>query len=241
MDEHSQRKNQNNGKVGVRHLREERKVPRASDLVNHIAGGFPGDLIRFGRVEIGTGSEEQARRSDEDECQNDVPSKAQAGERFLEKKSVEQLGVNTGKNESAPDGDNSPKRRVMPFAGNGRDGGDKEHQDGAHFDFLLAPLRVCYHSESVQSAPDDEIPAGAVPESADKLRNHGVHVFGDCLAGVLFEECAQTENQVKNPQGESDPDASRKHNRNGGNDCRPKERAESCAPVSAERNIHVIA
>lgn len=88
MNGHSQAKHENDGKMLKRHLRNEGKVPRSSYLVNHVAGGFPGDFVGFGGVEIGTGAEKESRRSDEDEREKNVPDELEPRQRLLDRKSV---------------------------------------------------------------------------------------------------------------------------------------------------------
>lgn len=149
VDDHAQAKNQNNGKVGVGHLRQLGQIPGAAYLMNHVAGRFPGDFIRFGRVQIGARSKEEARGSDEYKGEQDVPYEFQSGVWLREEKVVNHVQIDACKNDSAPDCRYRRKGLVEVFVQNGKNSGQQEHQNGADFDFLFAPLCVGYHAQTV--------------------------------------------------------------------------------------------
>ncbi len=188
MDDHSDDKDQGHTEVLLDHLRDEGHVPVAADALNHILSCAPRLLVRLGRVQIGAASEKKACESHEYERHGDSPSCLKPREGGLETAQViDHPHRRTDEYDQRPDKEHIEHR--------GRDGGfknikgqtDESYHERPYIDITAFPEPVDQHSETVQTAPDHEVPAGSVPQAAQKHRVHPIDVRNQFLAVFLTE------------------------------------------------------
>lgn len=73
VDDHAHEEGDEDDGIVVEDVRNLLPVPLTTDAFDHLRGGTPGDLVGFGRVEIGAAAEEESREADEEEGEEDVP------------------------------------------------------------------------------------------------------------------------------------------------------------------------
>ena len=105
----------------------------------------------------------------------------------------------------------------------------------------LDPELVEHLTKAVQAAPDDEVPACAMPPTANNLRCHGVHIRGNRLAGFRLEVGENRDVDKEHAKGNADPHAARKEDGHKAQETHPEECTDGCVSVTAKRDVQVIA
>lgn len=167
VDDHAKDKEDEDSAVVVQDVGNDRCIPGAADAVDHALGGVPGGLVGQGGVEVGARPEEESGEGDEDEGLCDAPRLVEPGHvAFWENLGVQGLDEGAG------------GHHARPYAGDAQDGCREEvvahHEDGedAPDDERLYPVAtvspdlVAEDAQSVESAPNHEVPGGAMPQAA---------------------------------------------------------------------------
>ena len=187
VDEHACDKHEDDVDVFPRDGAERVPAPGGTHLVHHVFGRIPGDFVCFGGVEVRACAEEESRKRDEHEGERHVPGHIQPVVCLLAEEAENHHGEYAGEKHAEPDCGYGADGEVEVLVDNRAHGKEEECCGGAEGDAALAPDFIEHLAETVEAAPDDEVPAGTVPPAAYDLRGHGVHVGGDELAGIRFE------------------------------------------------------
>ena len=248
MDEHARDEHEDDVDVFPGNRENHVHAPCCTHLVHHVLCRVPGDFVRFGRVEVRAGAEEETRERDEDERKRDVPSGLKPFQlgfilfRFLFAEQVEYDGrVNAEEENAEPDGGNRAYGYCEMLIENRAQRKQSKSNRGADGGAALDPELVEHLAKAVQTAPDDEVPAGTMPPTADNLCRHGVHVRGNRLAGFRLEVGDNADVEEEHAECDADPHASRKENRDKAQESHPEERADGGISVTAKRDVQVIA
>ena len=148
--------------------------------------------------------------------------------------------VNAHEQHAEPHGGNRAYWNRVMLVEDGAQCTETKRDRGADGRAALDPQLVEHLPKAVQAAPDDKVPASAMPPTADNLRCHGVHVRGDGLAGIRLEVGDNADVEEEHAECNSDPHASRKENGDKAQESHPEERADGGIAVTAKRNVQVV-
>ena len=117
---------------------------------------------------------------------------------------------------------------------------DETYDERPDIDIAALPEPVDQHSETVQTAPDHEVPAGSVPQTAKEHRVHPVDVRDEFLAVFLAESdqkcqhCRNDQNHSENPPvlGQSRGQESDSED--------DRIRAECAIAVASKRDVKIV-
>ncbi len=206
MDDHSEDEDEDHTYVLLSHLRDQGQVPVAAYSLDHILCRTPRFLIRLGRVQVGAASEEKAGESNEYERHSDRPASLKPREGGLEAaQMVEHPHGGAYEYDQRPDEEHIEHRSRDRGLKNIKGHADESYDERPDVDITAFPEPVDQHSETVQTAPDHEVPAGAVPKAAKKHRVHPVDVRDEFFAVFLAESdqkcqhCRNDQNHSENP------------------------------------------
>ena len=115
--------------------------------------------------------------------------------------------VNAEEENAEPDGGNRAYGNCEMLIENCAQRKQAESNRGTDCRAALDPELVEHLAKAVQAAPNDEVPAGAMPPTADNLRCHGVHVRGNRLAGIRLEVGHNADVEEENAECDADPHA----------------------------------
>lgn len=241
VDDHTDDEDQNHAEMLLNHLRNEGQIPIAADALDHILCRAPRFLVRFRRVQVGAASEEKAGESNEYERHSDRPACLKPREGGLEAaQMVEHPHGGTYEYNERPDVEQVEHRCGYSGLKNIKGQAYESYNERPDIDITAFPEPVDQHSETVQTAPDHEVPAGAVPEAAKKHRVHPVDVRDEFLAVFLAESdqkcqhCRNDQNHSENPpvlgqsrgqEGDAEDDGVR---------------AESAVAVASKRDVKIV-
>ena len=208
MDKHTCNEHEDNVDVFHRDGVNRIPAPGGTHLVHHVLCRVPCDFVCFGRVEVRACAEEETREGDEHERERNVPSGLEPFH-FLVAKQVEYDGrVNAHEEYAKPHGGNRAYRNRVVLVKDGAYREESECNRGAYRCAALDPELVEHLAKAVQTAPNDEVPASAMPPTANDLRCHGVHVRGNGLAGFRLEVSVNTDVNEEHTERNADPHAS---------------------------------
>ena len=117
--------------------------------------------------------------------------------------------------------------------------GAKACKKQPHAPFHILPQDIDYHTYSVQSAPDDKIPACTVPHTAEEHGNESVDVGKELLAAALPEVREQQHRGAEGNQDHRYYPAAGKDEGDKGKEHYPEISAERSIPVASERYVQI--
>lgn len=241
MDDHSEDEDEDHTYVLLSHLRDQGQVPVAAYSLDHILCRTPRFLIRLGRVQVGAASEEKAGESNEYERHSDRPASLKPREGGLEAaQMVEHPHGGAYEYDQRPDEEKVEHRCGNRGLKNIKGHADETYDERPDVDITALPKPVDQHSETVQTAPDHEVPAGAVPKAAKKHRVHPVDVRDEFFAVFLAESdqkcqhCRNDQNHSENPPvlGQSRGQESDSED--------DRIRAECAIAVASKRDVKIV-
>ena len=115
--------------------------------------------------------------------------------------------VNAHEEHAKPNGGNCAYRNRVVLVKDGAHGKESECNRGAYCCAALDPELVEHLTKTVQTAPNDEVPACTMPPTANDLRCHGVHVRGNRLAGIRLEVSDNANVNEEHAECDADPHA----------------------------------
>ncbi len=216
-------------------------APCGTHLVHHVLCRVPCDFVCFCRVEVRACAEEETCERDEHERKRNVPCCTEPWQSLVAEQVINDGRVNTYKEYAKPYGGNCAYRNRVVLVEDGAQCKEPECNRGAYRCAALDPELVEHLAKAVQTAPDDEVPTGAMPPTANNLRCHGVHVRGNCLAGFWLEVGENANVNEEYAERNADPHASRKKDGHKAQESHPEECAYGCVSVTAKRNVQVVA
>ena len=216
-------------------------APGGAHLVHHVLSRVPCNFVCFSWVEVRACAEEEARERDEYKRERHIPCGREPRQLFLAEQVIDDGRVDAHEKHTEPHGGNGAYRNRVVLVENRAQ--SKETKSNRCTDGCAAfhPELVEHLSKTIQTAPDDKVPACAMPPTADNLRCHGVHVRGNRLAGFRLEVCKNCDVDKENAKCDADPHASRKEDCHKAQESHPEERADGCIPVTAKGDVQVIA
>ena len=216
-------------------------APGGTHLVDHVLSRIPCDFVCFCRVKVGTRAEEETRERDEHKRECHIPSGREPRQLFLAEQMINDGRVDAHEKHAEPHGRNGAYRNRVVLVEDGTQCKESKSNRGADGCAALDPELVEHLAKAVQTAPDDKVPASAMPPTADNLRCHSVHVRGNRLAGFRLEVSKNGDVDKENAKCDADPHAARKEDGHKAQESHPEERADGCVPVTAKGDVQVIA
>ena len=209
MDDHAYDDEDEYIAVFVADLGDDGEVPGGTDLLNHIPGGAPSYFVGRGRIKVGTASEEQAGERDEGEGLGDAPHRSEGLERLLSSaKMVDITHQRAGADDQGPDFQKIEDRGWRDPGQDGTSRRRQRHDRHAQVPVHILPELISYGSQAVEAAPYDEVPAGAMPETAQQHRDEAVHIGGDFLAARGRQPGDDADDGCERQDADTHPDAS---------------------------------
>ena len=187
MDEHARDEHQDDVDVFPGDSAKRIPFPGGTHLLHHVLCGVPGDFVCFGGVEVRTCAEEESRKGDEHEGERNVPGDIKPVVGLVAKEPENQHGVDAGEKHAEIGGGNGENGGVGLLEDDCAYGKQDKRGYRAEGEAPLAPDFVEHLAETIEAAPDDEVPTCAVPPTTYDLRRHGVHVRCNELAGIGLE------------------------------------------------------
>lgn len=174
MDDHAGNEEQHDVLILLNERQDDRVIPRAANLVHHLLGSLPGFAVGGSGVEVTCRTEEQTREGDEDEGLEYIP-------RIVDPPNEAVRSTHSPQPADVPDRRTDPEdeyphlhhihqrvRAVRELARSNHADCQKEHDEVTDMFAQCPPALVDNHADTVESAPDDEVPACAVPQAADE-------------------------------------------------------------------------
>ena len=182
MDEHPHPEHDEHIQIGGQNIGNEGEIPRGPDLPHHRLGRVPRRFVGHRRVQIRAGTEEQTGERNEDKGLENAPRTVQPRDvAFRHNQRIKMLHQCAGKNHARPHTANTPQRRRGKVVD---DEARRKRNKRSHRPPVVLqafPELIDKDAQPVQAAPDDEVPACPVPETAQQHRVHVVDVGGNLL------------------------------------------------------------
>ena len=223
------------------HLRHEAHVPWTADPLHHILCRVPRLLIGKRRLEIRSASEEKARESYEYEGHQHRPCGVKPSESCLEMAFVvEHVHPGTEGDDRSPDEEQIEHcRREEPVQ---QIEGQTDQRDcqGAEIDIAAVPEPVDQHSQAVEPSPDHEIPARAMPQTAQKHGVHPVDVGNQLLPEAFTAGDQNRKNSRQGKHGAENPPVPGQRRGQKAYSQNDRVGPESALAVSSERDVEIV-
>lgn len=241
MDDHSEDEDEDHTYVLLSHLRDQGQVPVAADALDHILCCAPRFLVRLGRVQVGAASEEKAGKSNEYERHGYRPTCLKPRESGLEAtKMIEHPHGGAYEYDERPDVEQVEHRSWDRGLKNIKGHADETYDERPDIDITALPEPVDQHSETVQTAPDHEVPAGAVPEAAKKHRVHPVDVRDQFLTVFLAESYQDGQNGGDHEHDSENPPVLGQSRGQESDSEDDRIRAECAIAVASKRDVKIV-
>ena len=164
VDDHAENEHDEDELVVGQDVGDSRDVPLPTDAVDHRLGGLPRRLVSGGRIEVGTGTEEQPRERDEDERLEDAPRLVQPLHRLVGLDECEDGFDERAREPHAAPHHADHQRGMRPQVVGDQEGDEYHRGDGAaHEHIAVTPDFVRQDADAVQAAPNHKVPRGTVP------------------------------------------------------------------------------
>ena len=216
-------------------------TPGRSHLVHHVLSRVPCDFVCFCRVEVRTSAEEETRERDEHKRERHIPGGREPRQCFSAEQMINNRRVNAHEKHAEPHSGNCAYWNCVMLVENRTQCKESKSDGCTDGRAALDPELVEHLAKAVQAAPDNEVPASAMPPASHDLRCHGVHVRGYRLARIRFEVGHNANVEEEHAKCDADPHAARKEDGYKAQETHPEERADGCVPVTAKGDVQVVA
>ena len=167
VDDHTQAEQREHDPIVGQDVRDGRHVPVPANAVDHRLGGVPGSFIGHCRVQIGTRTEKQTCERYEHEGHQYIPTEIQPVDIPVGPNGrVNATNQGAGEEDSRPYGEDHQHRTgPEPVAREKRAENDERDQTPQPL-LEMPPNFEPQDAETVQTAPNHEVPRRAVPQAA---------------------------------------------------------------------------
>jgi len=241
VNNHSRYKHQKHITIGEKNVGNKGSVPSGTNLPHHRLRRVPSSLIGYRRIQVGTRTEEKTGERNEDESLEDSPRAVQPRNvPIWSEQRVKVLDQCANEDSAGPDATDVPNGRGREPTDDDTSRERDERRKRTPIVFQTFPEFVNEYAQSVETAPDDEIPTGAVPKTTKQHRIHIVDIGRNRLSGIGKDEGDKNEDDGNNSQnvgqnnaaGNEDGYQSKKRN--------DEISGDGSFTISTERNVQVI-
>ena len=197
---------------------------------------MPSLLVGCGWVKVASRTEEEPRKTDESEGDEDSPCPAIEGSPFRVKHSQ----PSTYGNKCCEAKEDSPQWCRLV---DGQHPETKRYgcrKEGTMPGIRVTPELIDNHSQSIQTAPNQEVQACTMPESTQEHRYHAVQVGINLFASVRTAPSSQYNGESQQEGSYRYPNVSAQYKSRKGEGRNPEICAESDVSIATKWNVKVV-